>query len=475
MPEFPRPYVGCLRRRDLLRLALASGLLTANCRRPPPPQNGGARAERGSEQGFDWRQRAGSELKLLLDDHPWTTGLMPYLPEFEALTGIALAPRIVPEPEYFQEMEAMLRTEPVAADAFFLPMDSTAYRLWSDDLLLPLTPLINDPQLTGADYNLFDFPEGFRLAAMYPPEDTSQQLFGIPATFEAYILFYNKRLVDRFLAGQVPRTLDDLIGAAAAINRQGQGKLFGAVMRGIPSDTIIDTVSGIVLAGWGTEPTPLPFNLWFEGDWQRPRLNDPRIVAGLTAYARLMRAGPPGIKQIDWPQATELFAAGKAAFYIDASLFGPNFERSAASAIAGEVGYTVLPRVHSQSLTGHWLWGLGIPRRSRQPEAAWLFIQWATSPVMETKIGVATGGAPRFSSWLMPSVYTEAMNIDYALAVQTAMQTSRPTAVLHPRWNQVALEIVNAIHRIYDGADPAQAAKELQTTVLGLMQPQGMP
>jgi ABC-type glycerol-3-phosphate transport system substrate-binding protein len=409
---------------------------------------------------------------LLLDDHPWTTGIQPYLPDFEALTGIKLKTRTVAEPDYFKEMEATLRADPVQADAFFLPMDSTAYRLWGDDLLLPLTPLLNDPTLTASDYNLFDFPEGFRLAAMYPPESpesASHQLFGIPATFEAYILFYNKPLVEQFLAGRVPQTMAELVQAANQINQQGQGQVFGAVMRGIPSDTIIDTVSGIVLDGWGADPTPLPFNLWFDGDWQKPCLNDPRIVEGLTTYARLMQAGPPTIKQMDWPEATELFQAGKAAFYIDASLFGPDFEREETSAIAGQVGYAVLPRVHAQSLTGHWLWGLGIPQRSRQPQAAWLFVQWATSQAMEAKIAVATGGAPRFSTWLTPSVYTEAMNFDYALAVQTAMQTSRPTAVLHPHWNQVALAIAATIHQIYDGAEPNRAADQLQATVLRLM------
>lgn len=471
MPELFAQSMGLFSRRRFIRLAIASGLLTSlttNCRPDDRSPTDGTTLDAGdADQVFDWRRFAGAEISLLLDDHPWTTGLLRYLPDFEALTGITPKTRMVAEPEYFTAMEAALRADPMATDAFFLPMDSTAYRLWSDDLLLPLTPLLNDPELTAADYNLFDFPEGFRLAAMYPPEEGDQQLFGIPTTFEAYILFYNKRLVNQFLAGQVPRNMAELVQAARQINESGQA--MGMVMRGIASDTIIDTVSGLVLNGWGAEPTPLPFNLWFDGDWQTPRLNDPRIVEGLTLYAQLMQAGPPDIKQMDWPEATQLFQAGKAAFYIDASLFGPDFENQETSVIAGQVGYTLLPRVHAQSLTGHWLWGLGIPQRSAQPKAAWLFIQWATSPAMEAKIAVATGGAPRFSTWLTPSAYTKAMNLDYALAVQTAMQTSRPTAVLHPRWNQVALAIAATIHQIYDGLEPTLAADQLQQTVTQLM------
>jgi len=463
MPK-PAYALGQIPRRYLLKLALAAGLLpglTSTCAGTPDPPTPDA----GQRPGADlWQQFAGTELRLLLNDHPWTQGIRPYLNEFESLTGMPLRIQTIAEPDYFREMETALNNRPQEVDAFFLPMDSTAYRLWRGDRLHSLTPFIHDPTLTTRNYNLYDFPEGFRLAAMYPPGQAEAELFGIPATVEVYILFYNKRLVDRFLGGQVPSTMAELVQAAAQINASSEA--IGMVLRGIPSDTIIDTVTGIILNGWGSEPTPLPFNVWFDGDWSRPRMTDPRIVEGLATYADLMRAGPAHIKQMDWAEATQRFRDGEAAFYIDASLFGPDFENPETSTIAGEVGYAVLPRVQPQSLTGHWLWGLGISKQSPHPQAAWLFIQWATSAAMEAKIAVATGGAPRFSTWLTPSAYTEAMALDYALAVQTAMRTSRPTAVFHPQWNQVALAIVATIHRIYDGEDPQAAADQLQATVL---------
>lgn len=466
MPE-PRNRWVTVPRRHLLKLALAAGALPSvltNCHRASLPPGLDLDADPALPSGSDrWRPFAGTTLRLFLNDHPWTTGLRPHLGEFEAMTGITLAIETVPEPDYFSEVEAVLHRAEPNVDVFFLPMDSTAYRLWQGGYLQALTPFLYDPTLTAQDYNLYDFPEGFRQGAMFPPGEDDAELFGIPATVEVYILFYNKRLVNWFLGGQVPQTMAELVQAATQINASSEA--IGMVLRGIPSDTIIDTVTGIVLNGWGDEPTPLPFNLWFDGDWSRPRMTDPRIVAGLTTYANLMRAGPATIKQMDWAEATDLFRSGKAAFYIDASLFGPSFEDPALSAIAGDVGYAVLPQVEGQSLTGHWLWGLGIPKTAPHPQAAWLLIQWATQTAMEAKIALATGGAPRFSTWLTPSVYTEAMALDYALAVQTAMGTSRPTAVFHPQWNRVALSIAQTIHRIYDGDDPQAATDELQARV----------
>ncbi len=348
-------------------------------------------------------------------------------------------------------------------------MDSTAYRLWRKGLLQPLTPLIDNPRLTQSNYNLYDFPENFRLAATYPLGDSNSSLFGIPATFEAYILFYNKTLINQYLNGFLPKTMTDLVEAALKLKQRGQGQFFGTVMSGIASDTIIDTVTGIVLNHWGNAPSPLPHNIWFDGHWNQPRLRDQRIREGLRHYAQLMQAGPPNIKEMDWTEATRLFREGKAAFYIDASLFAPDFENPKLSPIAGNVGYALLPSSQGRSRTGHWLWGLGIAQKAKNPQAAWLFIQWATSEIMEPKIGVMTGGPPRFSSWVTPSVYTEAMNIDYGLAVQTAMRTSQPTVVLHPRWNQVALAIATTIHELYDGADEEMALTKLEKQIKQLM------
>ncbi len=264
--------------------------------------------------------------------------------------------------------------------------------------------------------------------------------------------------------------MTELVEASLKIKNMGEGKFFGAVMRGIASDTIIDTVTGILLNYWGSEPSPLPYNIWFDKNWQKPRLRDQRIMEGLRTYAQLMQASPPNIKEMDWPDATRLFREGKAAFYIDASLFGPDFENPDLSELAGNVGYSILPSSGEKSLSGHWLWGLGMAQRSKNPKGAWLFIQWATSQMLEPKIGVFTGGAPRFSSWVTPSIYTEAMNIDYALAVQTAMRTSRPTVVLHPRWNQVAFAIATTIQRLYDGAKEEEVVAELENQIKQIME-----
>lgn len=451
----------------LLNILLIAAFLITACGQATQLAPTQAPATSVAQAGFDWKRYSGQEITLLFNEHPWTDGVRPYIQEFEDLTGIKVNLQAFAEDLYFDKMELAVRSDKPVADVYFLPMDSTAYTQYAADLIAPLTPFINDPTMTASDYDLADFPEGFQASGMYPPGEANAQLYGIPITFEAYILFYNKDLVDKYLGGKVPETMPDLLAAAKKISDEGNGEVYGAVMRGIRSDTIMDTLTGVVFNSWGSDPTPLPYNIWFDGDWTKPRVTDPRITEGLANYAGLMKAGPPNIQSIDWNDANQLFAQGKVAFFIDASLFGPGYEDPETSTVAGKVGYAPLPKTDQGSMTGHWLWGLGIPKNSEHKEAAWYFIQWATNKDNEPKIGTKTGGAPRLSTW-DNSVYKDALNADYVKAVQTAMATSRPTAVFYEGWKEIAIMIVDSVQEMYGGKDPAQATKDLQDKILSV-------
>ena len=404
----------------------------------------------------------GTEITLLLNQHPWTDGMTPFAKEFEDLTGIKTNIQSFAEDLYFDKMEQTVRAAQGTADVYFLPMDSTGYSQFGAKAIEPLTPYLNDAAKTSASYDLADFPKGFLDPGTYPPGDASAQLYGIPISFETYILFYNKDLVDKYLGGTVPTTFDELTAAAQKITDQaGKDGIYGSVMRGIRSDTIMDTLSGVVFNSWGPDPAPPPYGLWFDGGWDKPRLDDPRIIGGLTNYGKLIKSGPPNALAIDWPDANTLFSQGKVAFFIDASLFGPAYEDPNVSTVAGRVGYAALPPATAggPSLTGHWLWGLGIPKNAPHKDAGWCFIQWATSKEMTAKIGAATGGAPRLSSYSDPN-YTGKLNPDYIKTVSEAMQTSRTTVVFKEGWKDGALVIVDDMLAIEQGKDPTTVAQK---------------
>jgi multiple sugar transport system substrate-binding protein len=408
---------------------------------------------------FDWRAHEGETITFLANQHPWTDGMMPPLEQFTADTGIEVDVQTFSEDLYFDKMEQTVRAAEGSADVYFLPMDSTAFTQYSADAVEPLTPYLEDPSKTAADYDFADFPAGFLGGVMYPPGDPDAQAYGIPIAFEAYILFYNKDIVDKYLDGVVPTTMAELEAAAAKVTEEGASEgIVGAVMRGIRSDTIMDTLSGVVLNAWGAADAPTPYNVWFDGSWDAPRLDDPGVCQGLTDYAMMLAAGPANKFAIDWPDANTLFQQGKAAFFIDASLFGPAYEDPDQSIVAGKTGYSTLPpqEAGGDSMTGHWLWGLGIPKNAVNKDAAWYFIQYMTNKPNTAIIGTATGGAPRLSAYEDP-VYTGSLVPEYISAVNDAMADSRTTVVLKEGWKNGALAIVDTMLAIANGEDPATA------------------
>lgn len=420
---------------------------------------------------FNWKQFEGTEITVLMPEHPVTNGIRSVVDRFTEETGIKVNLEALAENLYFDRMELALRAEQGVADVYFLPMDSTAFTQWQAGVVAPITPFLNDQTMTASDYDFADFPHGFLAATEYPPGEGEKQNFGIPASFEAYILFYNKDLVDQYLGGEVPKTMPALLEAAQKISQESGGTVVGSVVRGIRSDTVMDTVTGMVYNSLGEPNAPLPYNVWFDGDWTKPRLTDPRIVRGLADYAGMMKGGPANIQAMDWTDASLLFQQGRVAFFIDASLFGPGFEDPNASTVAGKVGYAPLPPEEEggKSFTGHWMWGYGIPANAKNPDAGWYFIQWMSNPQNEPIISTFSGGSTRLSTWGKEE-YTSALNSDYVSAVQTVMQTSSTTVVFREGWKEYALAIVDAIQAMYGGTDPAEAAQAAQDTILKLVE-----
>jgi multiple sugar transport system substrate-binding protein len=420
---------------------------------------------------FDWKKYSGTKITFLADQHPWTDGMNTLVSQFTAETGITVDVQALGEDTYFDKMEQVVRASKGTADVYFLPLDSTGYSQFTADGIEPLTPYLNDPTKTAADYDLADIPAGFLGGGTYPPGDANAQLYGIPISFETYILFYNKDLVAKYLGGTLPATFPDLIAAAEKINKDGaKDGVAGAVMRGIASDTIMDTLSGVVFNAWGSADLPSPYGAWFDGGWDKPRLDNPAVCQGLANYGKLLAAGPSNKFALDWSDDVTVFQQGKAAFFIDASLFSPALEDTKVSTVAGKVGYAVIPPVTAGggSFSGHWAWGLGIPRNSTNKDAAWYFIQWMTNKANTAKIGASTGGAARMSAYSDPA-YTSSLVPEYVTTVSEAMKTSRSTVIFKDPWKNGALVIVNTMLKIAQGADPtatcAAANPELAAAV----------
>jgi ABC-type glycerol-3-phosphate transport system substrate-binding protein len=150
----------------------------------------------------------------------------------------------------------------------------------------------------------------------------------------------------------------------------------GLVSRGTPNFPTIATgyLSGIKSYTDGK---------WAELDEKlNAQFQDPRAVKFSQIWTDMLReSGPADWANLTWYDGMERFAAGQAGMYPDCDFFAATYEDPRKSKVAGKVGYALMPHGPAgNTYSGLFTWSLGMSSATKNKGAAWLFIQWATSP-----------------------------------------------------------------------------------------------
>src|SRR3974377_208163 len=67
---------------------------------------------------LNWQQFKGTQLRVLLNKHPWQAGIDPHLKEFETLTGIKLVVEVYPEDQFRAKTLVELTSGASSIDVF---------------------------------------------------------------------------------------------------------------------------------------------------------------------------------------------------------------------------------------------------------------------------------------------------------------------------------------------------------------------
>ena len=256
-----------------------------------------------AQSGFKWDQAKGTQIRVLLNQHPWQAALQPFFPEFEQLTGIKVVAETFPEAQFRNKVLIELASGSGSADAFMLTPNQEGNLYLKSGWLEPLAPYIANRSLTPTDYALNDFfPSTSKAVSI------GGALVGLPLQQETTMLFYRKDLFAKYNIS-VPRNFAQLEKAAKALN----GK---------------DGVNGIGLRGKGASSTSqlAPYMYGFGGEWltddRAANFNAKAWQDALTYYTGMLKeSGPQGATQMSWPEITALFGQGKLAMFTDGSLF----------------------------------------------------------------------------------------------------------------------------------------------------------
>ncbi|WP_353651430.1 sugar ABC transporter substrate-binding protein [Nakamurella sp. A5-74] len=246
------------------------------------------------------------------------------------------------------------------------------------------------------------------------------KLYGEPFYGESSFLMYRKDVfADKGVKLSDNPTWDEVAAAAAKVDGAQSG-MKGICLRGLP--------------GWGQLGGPLTTVIntfggaWFDKDWNA-LLTDPKTVAAVNFYVKLLKEhGQVSPSQAGFTECLNDFVQSKVAMWYDATSAAGSVE-SADSPVAGKVGYVQAPVKETKSSGWLYTWSWGMEQASKNKDAAWQFISWASSAQYEQLVGEDLGW-PRVPSGKRISTYS---NPDYVKAAGafsgptlTALQNADP-------------------------------------------------
>jgi multiple sugar transport system substrate-binding protein len=396
----------------------------------------------------NWKQLQGTEIRFLMNKHPFTTFIEPKVAEFEKMTGIKVTLEAFPEDQYRNKRTIELNAGG-KVDGYMIMPGQDDLHYWKAGWLQPLDGYVVDPALTEADWDFKDFFPSFAKAS-----SVDGKLIGIVINAETSLLSYRKDLFTR-LKVKVPQTMKELEEVAKFFHgKEVDGK----------------KMVGITLRGKGAAATSqwVDFLYSFGGSWTnaqgKSNFASPQDIAAFKFYGDLLRNyGPQGGSMLHWAESTSMFMEGKAAMIYDANVFKALYENPKESKVAGKVGYAVIPAGPAGRLPHVSNWSLSISKTStaERQKAAWLFIQWATNK--NNCLGALLAGVPagRASAWNSKEYKSKDDHPDWTA------NTMKSFEIGQPQWNPPVINvpeirditgqvIVDAI----EGKDVAASAKK---------------
>jgi multiple sugar transport system substrate-binding protein len=434
-------------RRSALKLGLAAGSafaagsLLVGC--TDPSQGGGSAGsiDAWTKANIDWKQFTGTTLVFGASTHQWITALQPHLPTFEALTGIKVRLDVAGEEQFGTKLPVDLDSGNPTPDIFMVPSYGQAVGAkW----LQPLDDFLSNSKLT--DANWFDDAEIFKSARDFVTWKDGTR-YGMPITAEVQTTIYRSDLLDA-----APKTFDELESVVASLKSGGKVNA-GIVLRGKPT-------AGAV--AWPAAGYVFSYGGYLIDPSGKAALDSPETVAAVQRYADVLKAGgPAGVSSWDWLEINTAMQQGRAGMMQDSSNAIPDLRNPDKSTIAEKFAVGAFPSQNGRSNPNLWHWIVGLNAKGKNKDAAWLFLQWASSK--PTGILLSTAGAtpPRASAWENP-VFANGFGKDAAATVLGQLKTvdSKPmvSAWMHPKWPQVGDAFARAVNTTITSGTSAKDA-----------------
>ena len=328
---------------------------------------------------FDWKKFQGKTVTFLANNNPVAQALLTNKDDFEKLTGMTLKVDGYQEQQMRQRLVTVMNARSDEVDVFMtLPSregEQFAAAGWYADLSAMAKGEVTK------EYDSAGLSQALLKSATFGGKLTS-----MPMNIEGPIFYYRTDIFKK-CGIEKPASIKDVEAAAEKI-KACDSSVTPFVSRGL-KPAIAYTFSNVLHNIGGSYIVN-----------GKSSLCSPKGKEALDTYSRLLRDfGPPGVVNYSFQQISALYRGGRAAMSFESSNElrtvmdgGARLKDTALMPFpAGEAGQ--VPTVIG--------WGMAVSSHSKQPDAAWYFVQWATSPAIQKKMALQGIAPPR------PSVATD--------------------------------------------------------------------
>ncbi|WBB76020.1 sugar ABC transporter substrate-binding protein [Micromonospora sp. WMMD1128] len=404
--------------------------------------------------GGDASGDGADEITLVMSNHPWQKAIEPLIPEFEQESGVRVKVQTFAEQQARDKISLTLQSRSSSMDVFMTLPSREGLQFSKAGYYAPLDDYMNK----SAEYDVADFP-----AAVKTGMTIQDKTIAAPVNVEGVVLYYRTDLFEKY-GITPPKTLDELPTVAAAIKQKSDGKITPIALRG--QSAALPFTFGPFLHSQGVE--------WTKPDGT-PNFDSPGAADAIARYATLAKDfGPPGVVNNTFTQSSALFAAGNAAMELESSNEISAINDPKTSKVVGKIGVLDFPAGSAGSKSTVLNWGVAMSSYSKNKDAAWKFIEWATGKATQLKL-TEGGIAPPRTSVAQDKSYTDTLDTDTlkqwsaALANVQANGSTEvgPVGVAAPEMRKVVGDAVGKA--ILGQADAATAAKEIQDGLTPLL------
>ncbi len=335
------------------------------------------------------RSFSGTKLRVVSEDTPPSQAIKKLIEqEFTPLTGIEVEWELIPLDRALARILSDVGQKSGGHDIFYLD------QAWVANFAMDCTPvwmLLQNQDLLYPGYALDDL----LLPLMEHGASSQSVLIGIPFDIPIFIMMYRRDIFDD-LNLKVPTTLSEYLEVVRAINETLAPQVYGTTAQWKSGHYGLECHMTAWLWGHGGSI--------FDADL-KPTINDERAHAAMEYMLNLGRYMPPGVTTWDWQGEAASFAQGLAGVYLSWGEFFPSFDDPVNSQIAGLAEAALCPRPDLLRSAADCGFGevpgighqggscLAVSRYSRHQEAAWILLQWATSPDITVRSSLLGGGA----------------------------------------------------------------------------------